>query len=60
MVVELAVELVEGEGERFRSGTKNLEAWTYTRKAIEQFRRFNQGGESPSPHPLKEGNRARP
>jgi adenylate cyclase len=41
VVAELAVKLVEGEGGRLWFGTKNLEAWTYQRKALEQFRRFN-------------------
>jgi len=44
VVEELAVKLVEGEGERIGSGTQNLEAWTYFRKALEQFRRFSPEG----------------
>jgi len=45
VVAELAVKLVEGEGERTaRLGTQNLEAWTYFRKAYEQARRFNMEG----------------
>jgi len=44
VVSELAVKLVEGEGERLYLGTQNLEAWTYVRKALEQFRRFTREG----------------
>ena len=41
VVEELAVKLVEGEGERVGlSGTQNLEAWTYFRKALAQHYRF--------------------
>jgi TolB-like protein/Tfp pilus assembly protein PilF len=44
VVAELAVKLVGGEIERIRSGTQNLEAWTYFRKAIKQLRRFDMEG----------------
>ena len=44
VVTELAVKLVEGEGERFGLGTQNMEAWTYLRKALEQFLRFTPEG----------------
>jgi len=44
VVAELAVKLVEGEGERSGMKTQNFEAWTYFCKAIEQFRRFSPEG----------------
>jgi adenylate cyclase len=43
VVTELAVKLSEGENERLmQQGTQNEEAWTYYRKGVEQFRRFNK------------------
>jgi len=44
VVEELAVKLVEGEGERIFGSTPNLEAWTYFRKSLEQLRRFSREG----------------